>query len=192
MRSTAFEERSGMRVGGVDSFFSILIDLPTAFSTDGLTSISTRSMEKPTHWLSLLMYANGGEPVRVPTVSTPADLIFSSVSCWAIGGLPSASATTRASTSESVLFMGPPSVGENLGQELLAAVRLRRGEELLGRPLLDHLAFVHEDDAVGDPAGEPHLVRDAHHRHALAREGGHDVEHLVDHLRVERGGGLIE
>src|SRR3989449_4577754 len=83
-------------------------------------------------------------------------------------------------------------MGEDLGQELLAAVRLRRGEEILRRALLDHLPLVHEDDAVGDAAGEPHLVRDAHHRHALAGERGHDVEHLVDHLRVERGGRLVE
>ena len=49
MRSTAFEVRSGMRVGGVDSFFSTLMVLPSFFSMAGLTSSSTRSMEKPTH-----------------------------------------------------------------------------------------------------------------------------------------------
>ena len=38
-----------MRVGGVDSFFSTLMVLPSFFSMAGLTSSSTRSMEKPTH-----------------------------------------------------------------------------------------------------------------------------------------------
>ena len=49
IRSTAPEDRSGMRVGGVLSFFSTLIGLPSFFSSAGLTSSSTRSMEKPTH-----------------------------------------------------------------------------------------------------------------------------------------------
>ena len=49
IRSTAPDDSSGMRVGGVLSFFSTLIGLPTFFSTAGLTSSSTRSMEKPTH-----------------------------------------------------------------------------------------------------------------------------------------------
>ncbi len=75
-----------MRVGGVDSFFSTLIGLPTSFSTAGFTSMSTRSMVKPTHSLFLLMYANGGEPVRVPMVSTPVFLILSRVPSCATAG----------------------------------------------------------------------------------------------------------
>ena len=54
IRSTALEVSSGMRVAGADSFFSTLIGLPTAFSTSGFTSCSTRSIEKPTHSLFLL------------------------------------------------------------------------------------------------------------------------------------------
>src|SRR6059036_1925420 len=125
-------------------------------------------------------------------VSTPVDLIFSSVSCWAATGPPRASPTASTRTTATVFFMGPPSMGEDLRQELLAALRFRRGEEVLGRRLLDHLSLVHEYDAVGDAAGEPHFVRDTHHRHAVPGERGHDVEHLVDHLRVERGGRLVE
>ena len=52
------------------------------------------------------------------------------------------------------------SVIEDLRQEQLGALRLRVGEELLGRALLDDLAAVHEDDAVGDRAGKAHLVGD--------------------------------
>jgi len=61
-----------------------------------------------------------------------------------------------------------------------------------GGGVLDDLALVHEHHAVGDLAGEPHLVRDHHHGHALGRERYHDVEHLVDHLGVERRGRLVE
>jgi hypothetical protein len=45
---------------------------------------------------------------------------------------------------------------------------------------------------VRGPAGEPHLVRDDDHRHAVAGEPGHRVEDLADHLRVERRGRLVE
>src|SRR5215212_1957174 len=84
------------------------------------------------------------------------------------------------------------SVGEDLGQEVLGALALGGAEELLRRGLLDQLAVGHEDHAVGRAAGEAHLVGHHHHRHALACERGHDVEHLVDHLRVERRGRLVE
>ena len=64
-------------------------------------------------------------------------------------------------------------------------------EVVLGR-VLDDAAVVHEDHPVRDLAGEAHLVRHHHHRHAVPGELDHDVEHLVDHLGVERGGGLVE
>src|SRR5437667_198435 len=71
MRSTAFDDSKGMRVGGVDSFFSIVMGLPSFRSIAGLTACSTRSIEKPTHSFCLLTNANGGDAVRVPIVSTP-------------------------------------------------------------------------------------------------------------------------
>ncbi|OLD87895.1 MAG: hypothetical protein AUG55_00375 [Candidatus Rokubacteria bacterium 13_1_20CM_4_70_13] len=46
MRSTAFDDSKGMRVGGVDSFFSIVMGLPSFRSIAGLTACSTRSIEK--------------------------------------------------------------------------------------------------------------------------------------------------
>src|SRR2546425_3929601 len=67
----SFELSRGMRVGGVDSFFSSLIGLPSFRSIAGLTPCSTRSIEKPTHSFCLLTNANGGDAVRVPIVSTP-------------------------------------------------------------------------------------------------------------------------
>ena len=62
-----------------------------------------------------------------------------------------------------------------------------------GRALLDDHAAVHEDHPVGDLAGKAHLVGDDHHRHARRRPAGcMTVEHLADHLGVERGGRLVE
>ena len=45
---------------------------------------------------------------------------------------------------------------------------------------------------MGDLAREAHLMRDDDHGHAVARERDHDVEHFLDHLRIERGGRLVE
>src|SRR5712692_9309664 len=84
------------------------------------------------------------------------------------------------------------SMVQHLGEELPRAIRLRRREELRGGRLLDDPALVHEDDPVRRLAREPHLVSDDHHGHAVPSESRHHVEHLVDHLRVERRGGLVE
>ena len=58
-------------------------------------------------------------------------------------------------------------------------------EDVFGRPLFEDFAAVDEDDAVGNLAGEAHLVRDDDHRHAFCRQLLHDGEHLADHLGVE-------
>src|SRR5690606_29148784 len=71
---------------------------------------------------------------------------------------------------------------QDLAQELLRALVLRRVEEPLRDVLLDDFAAVHEDHAVRDRLGKAHLVRDAQHAHALAGEHDHRVEHLLDHL----------
>ena len=55
----------------------------------------------------------------------------------------------------------------------------------LGGPCFDDQAIVDEDHPVGDRAGKAHLVGNAEHRHARARQLAHDLQHLVDHLRVE-------
>jgi uncharacterized membrane protein YfcA len=86
------------------------------------------------------------------------------------------------------------SVLQDLGQEVLGAraALLGLAEEGVLGAVLDDAAGVHEDDAVADLAGEAHLVRDAHHGHALLGQLHHHVEHLADHLGVERRGGLVE
>ena len=45
---------------------------------------------------------------------------------------------------------------------------------------------------VADVAGEAHLVGDDDHRHPLGGELAHHVEDLLDQLRVERAGDLVE
>ena len=65
-------------------------------------------------------------------------------------------------------------------------------EEIGGGALFDDRALGHEDDAVGDLAREAHLMRDDDHRHAVFRKVAHQIEHLADHLGVERGGRLVE
>src|SRR3954463_10158877 len=88
----------------------------------------------------------------------------------------------------------PPmrSVVQDAVQELPRTFALRLAEELLRRRLFDDLAAVHEHHRVGHAPGEAHLVRHADHGHALAREVLHDFQHLVDHLRIERRGRLVE
>ena len=61
-----------------------------------------------------------------------------------------------------------------------------------GVPCSTMTPLVHEDDAVGDVAGEAHLVGDDDHRHAALGELLHDVEHAAHELGVERRGDLVE
>lgn len=81
---------------------------------------------------------------------------------------------------------------EDLAQEVPGATRLRVGEERVRVGIFDDLAVGHEQDAVCGFAGESHLVRDDDHGHALLGEVRHDVQDLVDHLRIESGGRFIE
>src|SRR3954453_7691646 len=84
------------------------------------------------------------------------------------------------------------SVGEDLAGEVLGTLALGAGEELLRRADLDDLPVRHEHDPVRGLAGEAHLVGHDDHRHTLLGEDHHDIEDLVDHLRVEGRGRLVE
>ena len=75
---------------------------------------------------------------------------------------------------------------QNLGKEVDGALIFRMFEDVFGGALFKDFTAVDEDDAVGDLAGNAHLVRDDDHRHALGRQLLHDGEHLADHLGVER------
>ena len=77
-------------------------------------------------------------------------------------------------------------------EELLRALGTRFAEEIILGCILDDFAAVHENDALCDFAGESHFMGDAHHGHAFMGEFHHDIQHLIDHLRVERRGGFVE
>jgi hypothetical protein len=80
----------------------------------------------------------------------------------------------------------------DLAQEVLGTIRLRIGEEFLRGVLLDDGAIGQEDHSVRRFARESHLVGHHDHGHALLRQGGHGVQYLGDHLRVEGGGRFVE
>ena len=61
-----------------------------------------------------------------------------------------------------------------------------------GVPCSTIVAVVHEDDAVGDLAGEAHLVRHDDHRHAGLGQPPDHRQHLADQLGIERRGRLVE
>ena len=73
-----------------------------------------------------------------------------------------------------------PSLDER--QEALRPLLLRRREELVGRGLFDDSALVHHQHRVGDAVREAKLMRHHDHRHPLAREPLHDVEHFTHHV----------
>ena len=50
----------------------------------------------------------------------------------------------------------------------------------------------HEDDLIGDVAGEGHLVGDDHHRDVEVLQGLDDLQDFAGELRVEGAGRLIE
>ena len=63
---------------------------------------------------------------------------------------------------------------------------------LIGGALLHDHAVGHEDDLIGDLAGECHLVSHHDHGHALVSKVAHNTQNLADHLRVERTGRLVK
>ena len=52
--------------------------------------------------------------------------------------------------------------------------------------------MIHCDDTVGDIARKVQLVGDDDHRHSCVGQSSHKRQHLVHHLRVERGCRLVE
>ena len=81
---------------------------------------------------------------------------------------------------------------QNLAEERLRALVLGLAKNAPARCCLDDLAVVHEDDAVGDLRGRSPSRGSRQHRHALVGQLDHDVQHFLDHLRIERRGRLVE
>src|SRR4029450_4593014 len=162
------------------------------------------SMSKPSGLPSRFLRPNRGWSNLVPTRTAPSDWSLAMVvpsaklAPWLTWPPPSLSAPPQAARARS---RAPPparpapaarSVADDLGEEVLGPLGPRVGEELLGRGGLQDPAAVHEHDPVGRRPGEAHLVADHDHGHAGGGQVAHDVQDLVDHLRVQGRGGLVE
>src|SRR5438874_11257948 len=75
---------------------------------------------------------------------------------------------------------------EDFAEEHLCPRVFGLGEEGVGRGVFDDAALIHEHHTVGDTASETHLMGDHDHGHALLRKCHHHLEHLADHLGIER------
>ena len=60
-------------------------------------------------------------------------------------------------------------------------------ENLLRCAAFEDVSFVHEENPVGDFAGEGHFVRDDDHGHAFFGEFFHGEKHFADELGIESG-----
>jgi hypothetical protein len=69
---------------------------------------------------------------------------------------------------------------------------LRPLDDVGGWTLFDDPAAVHEDDPIGNVAGETDLMRDDDHRHSHFGELSDDGQHIPYELRVERRCRFIE
>ena len=78
------------------------------------------------------------------------------------------------------------------GQQHLGVGMRRRGEDLLGRPVLHHLAAPHDVDAVGETANDAEIVGDEDDGHAeFLLQLGEQRQDLRLDGHVERGGRLV-
>ena len=84
-------------------------------------------------------------------------------------------------------------IGLRLGREQVARIgMLRRGKNLLDRPLLDDLAAVHDADDIGDAPDDAEIVGDEQQAHAEPRADlGQQRQDLRLHGDVERRGRLV-
>src|SRR5215210_3948555 len=82
--------------------------------------------------------------------------------------------------------------GDDAPQELPGAGVFGRGEDPLGRPLLQDGALVEEAHTVRDVAREAHLVGGDEHGHALVGELLDDAQDLGDELGVQGARHLVE
>src|SRR5687768_5598661 len=189
--------RNGSRLADTVSTHS----MSTAAIPSSAATILAISTSKPSGvWVFGFSRPNPGWSNLVPMVMDPASFssaivvpasnstsswtsaVFSAASsAWLPASLPPQAASMRpAAASEAayrVMRMGGPSIErsvvEDLGEEVLGAVRGRVVEEGVGIGGLDDPAAVHEDHPVGRLAREAHLVRDDDHRHAVAGEPDH-------------------
>src|SRR5262249_2953571 len=84
------------------------------------------------------------------------------------------------------------SVLQYLGQEQLRALATWCAEKIRGRRVLDDFAFVHEHHSIRNLTGKSHFVRNHNHSHSIFSKSDHYVEHLLNHLRIERRGRFVK
>ena len=65
-------------------------------------------------------------------------------------------------------------------------------KKVIRRGRLHNLTIVHENHFMPYLTGKPHFMGNHDHRHAVFGQLNHDLQHLVDHFRVESGGRFIK
>src|SRR5918992_2014951 len=160
---------------------------------NGGTSYLTPILISPASWIRPIVVSGGNSSTcEACSCCSPPAAGSSSSSPQAATNNPSTSMSASNGAHLVTFILAPPSVVDDLVDEIPRPLALRLREELVGGRLLDDLSIVDEHDAVAHLAREAHLVGHDGHRHSVARQVPHHVEHLPDHLRVQGGRGLVE
>ena len=85
-----------------------------------------------------------------------------------------------------------PLMPKNLGKKRPGSFIPGGFKKHLRRGGFDNPATVKKDNPVGHRFGETKLVGYHEERHVLVRQLGHDIQHFLDHLRVQGAGGLVK
>src|SRR4051812_4920735 len=139
-------------------------------------SLRTCSLSGGSSPMSLSSACRFGSDIALRTAAPP------SRGFWACMSSRSAFALTDAKDRHVLTLVQHPLPLQQLLEEEPRARLLGAREHLLRRCLLRDQALVHEDHAVGDLAGEAHLVGDDEHRHAAAGEVAHHAQDFADEL----------
>ena len=186
-----------MRVGGVDSFFSSLIGLPSFWERCGITSLLHRDRSKATHRSAGSGSAKGGEPDRVPMVRVPVRAIFSSVVSGGRRG-DSDGQQGQGQARAGSLAWSPPRAAKPVsgaGSSRGTAARARSAACRRTRPSCASSMILPASMKITRCAtlrAKPISCVTTIMVMPSWASCDHDVEHLVDHLRVERRGRLVE
>ncbi len=73
-----------------------------------------------------------------------------------------------------------------LAQEKLGTIMLGIFKKLFWCVSFDNATEIHEHDPVGHTLGKTHFVGNHDHGHAFLCKINHDVQHFLDHLRIQR------
>jgi hypothetical protein len=79
-----------------------------------------------------------------------------------------------------------------LGVEQPHHTRANRRLELPARAFRDHVAVIHDGDAVSELVGLVQILRREQHRSASGDNGADDVPYLITAARIEANGWFIE